>query len=160
MRFIIIFLFLFKIKFVTAKTATLYFSIYAVGDSTVQVYLPASHGEDSIHNSEGDSLINTLKPGTSLDDFNKILNTDKYVLVDFYADWCLPCKQLAPVIATIALEMKDKIIVVRINQDNNKPLMEQLKIDELPTILIYKNQTIKWTGIGFFGKEIIEAELK
>ncbi len=114
----------------------------------------------TINNSAGDSLINTLKPGTSLEEFNKILNTDKYVLVDFYADWCLPCRQLAPVIATIAQEMKDKAIVIRINQDNNKLLMDALKVYELPTILIYKNQTIKWTGIGFFGKEIIEEELK
>ncbi|GDX52775.1 hypothetical protein LBMAG27_18220 [Bacteroidota bacterium] len=114
----------------------------------------------TINNSAADSLINTLKSGTSLEDFNKILNTNKYVLVDFYADWCLPCKQLAPVIATIAHEMKDKVIVVRINQDNNKSLMDELKVWELPTILIYKNQNIEWTGIGFFGKEIIEEELK
>lgn len=114
----------------------------------------------TINNADGDSLINTLKSATSLEEFNKLLNTDKYVLVDFYADWCLPCRQLAPVIATIAQEMNNKIIVIRINQDNNKLLMDALKVYELPTILIYKNQTIKWTGIGFFGKEIIEEELK
>lgn len=114
----------------------------------------------TINNADGDSIINTLKSATSLEEFNKLLNTDKYVLVDFYADWCLPCRQLAPVIATIAQEMKNKIIVIRINQDNNKLLMDALRVYELPTILIYKNQTIKWTGIGFFGKEIIEEEMK
>ncbi|TSA51411.1 MAG: hypothetical protein D4R43_00730, partial [Sphingobacteriales bacterium] len=77
MRFAIIFLFVFTAKFVIAQTSGLHFSEYSVGKSTVQVYLPASLDEASIHNSEGDSLINTLKPGTSLKDFNKILNTDK-----------------------------------------------------------------------------------
>lgn len=107
-----------------------------------------------------DSLILPAHAGMSVEEFNQLLQTDKYVLADFYADWCAPCKKLTPVIEEIAKEMKDKVIVIRINQDDNKPLFNALKVYELPTLLIYKNKTIQWTGEGVFPKEMIEAEFK
>jgi thioredoxin len=96
----------------------------------------------------------------SVDEFNTLLNTEKYVLVDFYADWCAPCRMLAPVIEQIAKEDADKVIVVRVNQDNNKPLFDALHVYELPTLLLYKNKEVKNTFEGFFPKEMIEAEFK
>ena len=107
-----------------------------------------------------DSLIIQAHSGMSVEEFNQLLQTDKYVLADFYADWCVPCKKLTPVIEEIAKEMKDKVVVIRINQDNNKPLFDALKVYELPTLLIYKNKTILWTGEGVFPREMIEAEFK
>ena len=107
-----------------------------------------------------DSLIICAHAGMTVDEFNKLLHTDKYVLADFYADWCAPCKKLTPVIEEIANEMNDKVVVIRINQDDNKPLFDALKVYELPTLLIYKNKTIQWTGEGFFPKDMIEAEFK
>ena len=98
--------------------------------------------------------------GMTIEDFNQILLTRKYVLADFYADWCVPCKKLAPVIEEIARETNDSVTVIRINQDNNKPLFDALKVYELPTLLIYKNQKLIWTGEGVFPKEMIEAEFK
>ena len=109
---------------------------------------------------EKKSLITTLNPNESLEDFNKLLNTDKFVLVDFYADWCIPCQKLAPVIKDLANDMADKITVIRVNQDNNKALMDQLKVDELPTLLIYQKQTVKWTGIGYFSKDLLKEQFK
>ena len=106
-----------------------------------------------------DSLCLHAKAGMTLDEFNQLLQTDKYVLADFYADWCAPCKKLEPVILEIAKERAD-VIVIRINQDTNKPLFDALKVYELPTLLIYKNKIIQWTGEGVFPKEMIEAEFK
>lgn len=100
------------------------------------------------------------KAGTTTEEFNQILLTNKYVLADFYADWCAPCKKLTPVIEEIAGETNDSVTVIRINQDNNKSLFDALKVYELPTLLIYKNQKLIWTGEGVFPKEMIEAEFK
>jgi len=120
-----------------------------------------SHNVTAQANSPKDtSIIVHAKPGITQDEFNLLLNSDKLVLVDYYADWCIPCKKLAPVIEQISKEMKDKVTVVRVNQDENKPLMDALKVWELPTLQIYKNKTLQWTGEGVFPKEMIEEQLK
>ena len=67
---------------------------------------------------------------------------------------------LAPVIEQIAKEDADRVIVIRVNQDNNKPLFDALHVYELPTLLIYKNKEVKNTFEGFFPREMIEAEFK
>ena len=110
--------------------------------------------------SENDSSIILAHAGMTVDEFNQLLKTDKYILADFYADWCAPCKKLEPVIYEIANEMKKKVRVIRISQDDNKSLFDALRVYELPTLLIYKNETIKWTGEGYFPKEMITENFK
>jgi len=74
--------------------------------------------------------------------FNNLLNTDKLVLVDVYADWCAPCKKMAPSLDEIKKEMEGKVSVVRINADQNKTLVTGLKVTALPTLLLYKNKKL------------------
>lgn len=97
--------------------------------------------------------------GLSKEQFEQILNTDKTVLVDFYADWCAPCKKMKPFIEEIAKEMKDKVVVVKINADDNKNLLDLLQIDELPTLQVYRNKKATWTNIGLTTKEEIVKAL-
>ena len=72
--------------------------------------------------------------------FSEIINSETPTLVDFFAEWCGPCKEMKPYLDEISTEMKDKIIVIRINADDNQTLCKALQIDALPTLQLYKNE--------------------
>jgi thioredoxin 1 len=108
----------------------------------------------------GQSLSEKRLTGLTKEEFISGLSTEKVVLVDFYADWCAPCKKLKPIIDEIAAELEDKVEVVRINTDENQALCRELYINAIPILQVYKNQTLTWTGEGFLPKEIILKELK
>ncbi|MBS3914395.1 MAG: thioredoxin [Bacteroidetes bacterium] len=84
---------------------------------------------------------------------DSIIQKNNIVFVDFYADWCGPCKKMKPVLEEIATEKKDSLLLLRIDADLNPLLMRQMYIDELPTLLIYKNHQRKSTVIGIATKE-------
>ncbi len=69
---------------------------------------------------------------------NKTQETDK-IIVKFSASWCAPCKKMTPYLLKMQKEMTNKVTIVRLNADENKTLISQLKIDELPTLFIYKD---------------------
>ncbi len=92
--------------------------------------------------------------------YNALLNTDKLVLVDVYADWCGPCKKMAPSLEEIQKELTAKVNVVRINADQNKTLVKSLNISALPTLMLYKNKKLIWSNTGFLSKEDIVSHLK
>jgi len=92
--------------------------------------------------------------------FNELLKSDKLVLVDIYADWCAPCKKMAPSLEEIKTEMASKINLVRINADQNKSIVQELKVTALPTLLLYKNKKLIWSNVGFLTKEDIISHLK
>jgi thioredoxin 1 len=98
--------------------------------------------------------------GMSLQQFNDLLNTDKLVLIDFYAQWCAPCKQMKPYLEEISKEMAATVTVVRIDVDENQQLAKELKIDALPTLLVYKNKKTTWRNVGFASKEKMIEHLK
>ena len=69
----------------------------------------------------------------------EVLNSDKPVLVDFYGDWCGPCKMMAPIIEEIAEELQGKAKVGKINVDENQELAMKYEVMSIPTLIIYKN---------------------
>ena len=71
-------------------------------------------------------------------DFDAIKNSDKPVLIDFYADWCGPCRMMAPVVEEIAKE-NDAIVVGKINVDNEPELAQDFGVMSIPTIVVLKN---------------------
>ena len=88
----------------------------------------------------------------------EVIRADKPVVVDFYAEWCGPCKMMSPVIDKIAEELGDTIKVGKVNSDENMGLVEQYEIMSIPTIFIFKNGEIVKKFIGFTDKEeIIDA---
>ncbi|MEO8085658.1 MAG: thioredoxin domain-containing protein [Bacteroidota bacterium] len=102
----------------------------------------------------------TSSAGMSKLQFEGLLNSDKLVLVDFYADWCAPCKVMKPYLDEISKEMTDKVVIVRVNVDDNQSLCKELKVDELPVLQLYKNNTLTWSHSGLIEKANIEAQLK
>lgn len=102
----------------------------------------------------------TATTGISKQQFDKLLVTDKLVLIDYYADWCAPCKKMKPYLDEIAKDMADKVVVVRINADENKALCKEMKIDALPVLQIYKNKILVWSNAGFIEKEEVVKQLK
>lgn len=90
---------------------------------------------------------------------NEVLKSDKPVIIDFYADWCGPCKMMSPIIDEISDELGDKIKVGKINTDENLELAQEYGIMSIPTIMIIKNGEISKTFIGVTDKDEIIKEV-
>lgn len=101
-----------------------------------------------------------ISNGMSREQFDVLVNSDKLVLIDFYADWCAPCKKMKPYLDEISNDMADKVLIIRINADDNQSLCKELKIDALPTLQLYKNKTLSWTNTGFIDKAEVVKQLQ
>jgi thioredoxin 1 len=97
--------------------------------------------------------------GMSVKDFEKMLETDKVILVDFYAEWCGPCKKMKPSIEAIEKEMAAKVSVIRIDVDKNVELVKSFGIQEIPILRVYKQGKVTWVQKGFVEKVVIEKNL-
>ena len=86
---------------------------------------------------------------------DEVLNSDKTVLIDFYADWCGPCKMQSPVVDQIAEERAD-IKVGKVNVDDNPELAEKYEIMSIPTLLVIKNGEVAKQFVGLTSKSEIE----
>ena len=90
----------------------------------------------------------------------EVMNSEKPVIVDFYADWCGPCKMMSPIIDKIAEELGDTVKVGKVNTDENLELAQRFTIMSIPTIMIFKNGNISKTFIGVTDKNEIINEVK
>jgi thioredoxin len=98
--------------------------------------------------------------GMTLTEYSKVTNSYKKVLVDFYAEWCIPCKQMKPYLDEITSEMKEDVKVIRIDADQNKMLLQELKIEGLPVLILYNNGTQTWRNEGFIDKSEVVTKIK
>ena len=98
--------------------------------------------------------------GMTKQQFQELLNSDKLVLIDFYADWCAPCKKMKPYLDEISKDMADKVVVIRVNADDNQALCKELKIDALPVLQLYRNKSLTWTNTGFIDKVGVVKQLQ
>lgn len=89
----------------------------------------------------------------------EIKNANVPVLVDFYADWCGPCKMAAPMVEQISNEVEGKAIVCKINVDQNPEISAQLGISSIPCFMVFKNGKLANRQVGFSGKESIKKML-
>lgn len=91
---------------------------------------------------------------------NEVLNNQGKVLVDFYADWCGPCKMMSPVIDKIAEELNGSVKVGKVNIDENQELAIKYQVMSIPTIMIFTNGIPVKTFIGVTDEQEILNELK
>tara|TARA_B110000008_G_scaffold186019_1_gene184861 strand:- start:183 stop:500 length:318 start_codon:yes stop_codon:yes gene_type:complete len=94
---------------------------------------------------------------TNFADFIK--NSDKTVLVDFWAPWCGPCKAIAPILEELAQEIGDQVQICKVNIDNNSAIANEYSIRAIPTILIFKDGAVAETLVGLTSKEDLKAKL-
>lgn len=95
------------------------------------------------------------------DNFEKeVLKSEKPVLVDFWASWCVPCKIIAPVVEELAEELKDKIRVGKSNVDENPELATELSVLNIPTLILFKGGKESARMIGVNSKDAIKAKIE
>jgi len=85
---------------------------------------------------------------------NLVINSDKPVLVDFYATWCGPCQMVAPIVEEIAVEHPEYVIA-KVNTDNQPGLAVRYQVENIPTLLVFKEGRVTNKAIGFRSKQEI-----
>ena len=90
----------------------------------------------------------------------EVLESEKPVLIDFFATWCGPCKMMSPIIDEIAKEVGNDVKVGKVDVDENQELAIRYDVMSIPTIIIFKNGKVEKTFVGLRDKEEILKELK
>ena len=97
---------------------------------------------------------------TSADFEKEVLQSDKPVLVDFFADWCGPCKMMAPVVEQLAEELEGKAKVGKLNIDENMDIAEKYRVMNIPTFLIFKDGPEEERIVGAVSKNELKNQLE
>ncbi len=88
---------------------------------------------------------------------DEVLRSDKPVLLDFWAEWCGPCKMIAPAVAQIATKYADKIKVAKVNVDEAAPVAARYNVVSIPTLMVFKNGEVVDQRVGAASLNVIEA---
>jgi thioredoxin 1 len=91
--------------------------------------------------------------------FDATINTNEVVLVDFFADWCGPCKALHPALEELAKDFDGKAVISKINLDKNPELAAQFKVRSIPALLYFKNGEVVGTQNGVQTKSVMTSHL-
>ena len=92
--------------------------------------------------------------------FNDLINSDKPVLVDFWAEWCGPCKMIGPVVEQLAGEYEGRAIIAKMDVDQNSQVPGQFGIRSIPMLMVFKNGQLVDKVIGAVPKNVLEQKLQ
>jgi thioredoxin 1 len=92
--------------------------------------------------------------------FSEIIHDNKPVLVDFYADWCAPCRMLKPILEEVKKQIGDNATIVKVDVDQNPAAAEIYDVTGIPTLIIFKKGEVKWRGTGVMTANQLIQQLK
>ena len=91
--------------------------------------------------------------------FDQAINSDKPVLVDFWAEWCGPCKMIGPLVEELAGDYEGKAVVAKLNVDENPQVTARFGVRSIPTLLVFKNGQVVDKQVGAVPKSILSGKL-
>jgi thioredoxin 1 len=80
--------------------------------------------------------------------FNELINSEQPVLVDFFAEWCGPCKMMAPILKEVISKVNGKARILKVDIDKNRSVADKYGVRSVPTLIIFKKGQIKWRQSG------------
>lgn len=92
--------------------------------------------------------------------FDQAINGDKPVLVDFWAEWCGPCKMIGPVVEELAGDYEGKAVIAKLNVDENPQVTARFGVRSIPTLLVFKNGQVVDKQIGAVPKSVLSQKLQ
>lgn len=92
--------------------------------------------------------------------FKDILKSNNLVLVDFYADWCAPCRMMPPILKEVKSTLGDRIKIIKIDVDKNPQISAAYNIRSIPTIILFKEGKAIWTNTGVSQANQLVGEIK
>lgn len=92
--------------------------------------------------------------------FNSVINSDTPVLIDFYAEWCQPCKAQSPILHELARELQGKLRVVKIDVDKNPEISNRFQVRSVPTLMLFRNGDLIWRNSGVASKQQLTDVVK
>ncbi|MDR0863654.1 MAG: thioredoxin [Candidatus Symbiothrix sp.] len=92
--------------------------------------------------------------------FKELLEGDKPLVVDFWAEWCGPCKMITPIVEELAAEYADRVVIGKVNVDENDELPTEYGIRSIPTLLFFKGGELIDKHIGVISKDALEEKIK
>lgn len=84
----------------------------------------------------------------SMANFKDILKTSDLILVDFYADWCAPCKMMPPILKEVKSALGDQVKIIKIDVDKNPQISAAYNIRSIPTIMLFEKEKLVWSNAG------------
>jgi thioredoxin 1 len=100
-----------------------------------------------------------VSPIVAADFEREVIQSDKLVIVDFWAEWCGPCKMIAPLLDEVARELPEKVKIVKVNVDQEQQLAQQYGIYNIPTLLFFKGGTVREQVVGTAAKKILVEKI-
>ena len=94
-----------------------------------------------------------------MNSFKEVIQSDKPVLVDFFATWCGPCKMMTPILHDVKTAMGDKVTIIKIDVDKNPEVSSQFQVQGVPTLIIFKRGKVAWRQSGVVPANELERVL-